>query len=104
MDEMTEEAQGQFAQVNLSIYDWHIILKILEEEVCTVNSVLQDSAVRVYEAIATQLSEKPVRILKPSPRPRPGSRESPYKLMMPSPTLKDKIQDRFQRLRGLNDD
>ena len=94
-----EKEQGQFAKVNLSIYDWHIVLKILERQVCTV-SALQDEAVRVWGAIATQLSEKPVCILKlQDPRPIPGSHESPYQLAIPSPTLQDRIRDRFQRLR-----
>jgi len=89
---MTEEAQSQHAQVNLSVYDWYIVLTILEGEVYTGNSAWQDSAVRLYGAIATQLSDEPVRIFKP-----PAPRASPFEARVIPPTLKSRLRDRFSR-------
>ena len=51
----------QRASVTLSVYDWHLLLKAMENLICIVN---RDNAnvKRIYEVISTQLCEVPVKV------------------------------------------
>jgi len=71
---VSESPKGATAAVVLSVYDWTRLLVILESGMNICNRD-QTDAIELYQDIASQLSDKPVRVVhsqNPDPQFRPA--------------------------------